>query len=291
MASLLAARGERGDGVPVYELLSAADRVASAGMWLVVHETYACTVYLAGRDLGPGDFKPGPEGHTGGSLNVVPACTGYMAINALTGVTCDWLMGQGHCVAAIDSVNLLLGNMTGAHAVEAAAGLLGIDRADLLSEDELAALDRRASPAGVITGREPRVGPSPGQAVFAKPPCYRRPGPLCPGTRLRQDRPAPRVSSLRPVPIGPPNPWGPEGATTGGRKGPAGFGAFARLLGSQSSAMNGSARDFANRARCPETGVRVITPDRGYDYFTRGIEMLSLTTRPRWCQRIPETGP
>jgi phosphoketolase len=62
------------------------------------------------------DFKPHPEGHTGGSLNMVPAYTGYMAVNALTGLTRSWIMGQGHCVAAIDSVNLLLGNMMPAHA-------------------------------------------------------------------------------------------------------------------------------------------------------------------------------
>jgi hypothetical protein len=39
MAELLSARGVRGDGVPLFELLYAADRVASAGMWLVVHQT------------------------------------------------------------------------------------------------------------------------------------------------------------------------------------------------------------------------------------------------------------
>lgn len=116
MAELLAARRTQGDGIPVYDLLYAADRVASAGMWLVVHETYAQNVYLDGRDLPPEDFKPNPEGHTGGSLNMVPAYTGYMAINAITGHTRAWLMGQGHCVAAVDSVNLLLGNMTPAHA-------------------------------------------------------------------------------------------------------------------------------------------------------------------------------
>lgn len=31
--------------------------------------------------------------------------------NALTGRTRSWLMGQGHCVAAIDSVNVLVGNL------------------------------------------------------------------------------------------------------------------------------------------------------------------------------------
>ena len=116
MAERLAADRVRGDGVPLYGALHAADRIASAGMWLVVHETYAQRIYLDGRALGSDDFKPTPEGHTGGSLNMVPAYTGYMVANALTGVTRAWLMGQGHCVSAIDSVNLLLGNTTTAHA-------------------------------------------------------------------------------------------------------------------------------------------------------------------------------
>jgi len=116
MAEQLAAQGIEGDGVPLFDLLHAADRVANAGLWLVVHETYARNVYLDGRPLAADDFKPRPEGHTGGSLNMVPAYAGYMAINALTGLTRAWIMGQGHCVAAIDSLNLLLNNMTTAHA-------------------------------------------------------------------------------------------------------------------------------------------------------------------------------
>ena len=116
MAELLAARGVKGDGVPLFDVLHAADRVASAAMCLVVHETYARNVYLDGRDLTSEDFKPNPEGHTGGSLNMVPAYTGYMAINAITGHTRSWIMGQGHCVAAVDTVNLLLNNMTPTHA-------------------------------------------------------------------------------------------------------------------------------------------------------------------------------
>ncbi|PZS00510.1 MAG: xylulose 5-phosphate 3-epimerase, partial [Candidatus Chloroheliales bacterium] len=60
MADLLAARGTAGDGVPLFELLAAADRIASAAMWLVVHQTYAQHVYLDGRDLDVADFKPHP---------------------------------------------------------------------------------------------------------------------------------------------------------------------------------------------------------------------------------------
>jgi hypothetical protein len=99
MADSLAAKGIRGDGVPLFELLYALDRVASAAMWVVVHETYARNVHLDGRQLVAEDFKPQPDGHTGGSLNMVPAYTGYMAINAITSHTRSWIMGQGHCVA------------------------------------------------------------------------------------------------------------------------------------------------------------------------------------------------
>jgi phosphoketolase len=116
MVAALGDRGEGGRGPSVWAILHAADRVASAAMWLVVHETYARNVYLDGRPLEREDFKTAPEGHTGGSLNMVPAYTGYMAVNALTGTTRAWLMGQGHCVSAVDSVNLLLDNMRPAHA-------------------------------------------------------------------------------------------------------------------------------------------------------------------------------
>ncbi len=116
MAELLSSRGVKGDGVPLFNVLHAADRVACTAMWLVAHETYARNVYLDGRDLASEDFKLRPEGHTGGALNMVPAYTGYMAVNAITADTRSWIMGQGHCVAAIDTVNLVLDNMTPTHA-------------------------------------------------------------------------------------------------------------------------------------------------------------------------------
>ncbi|HSW62578.1 MAG TPA: hypothetical protein VLH56_04580 [Dissulfurispiraceae bacterium] len=116
MAESLTARRAPGEDAPIFDLLYAADRIASAAMWIVVHETYARNVHLDGRDLASEDFKPGPDGHTGGSLNMVPAYAGYMLVNALTGITRSWIMGQGHCAAAIDTINLLLDNMTPAHA-------------------------------------------------------------------------------------------------------------------------------------------------------------------------------
>jgi acetate kinase len=39
-----------GDGVPLYDLLHALDRLTSAGMWLVVHETYARSVWVIPAD-------------------------------------------------------------------------------------------------------------------------------------------------------------------------------------------------------------------------------------------------
>src|SRR5699024_7517323 len=53
-----------------------------------------------------------PEGHTGGSLNMVPAFVGYLAANAITARTRSWLMGQGHSVAAIEAVNALTGDVS-----------------------------------------------------------------------------------------------------------------------------------------------------------------------------------
>ncbi|HEY9198513.1 MAG TPA: xylulose 5-phosphate 3-epimerase [Gammaproteobacteria bacterium] len=116
LAADLVEQGRAPDTASVYRLLAAADRIVSAGMWLTVHMVYARTVHLYGRPLDAEDFKADPEGHSGGSLNMVPAYAGYLAANSLSGITRAWLMGQGHCVSAIDAVNLLVDNMTAAHA-------------------------------------------------------------------------------------------------------------------------------------------------------------------------------
>lgn len=120
--------GTRGDGHALFDVLQAADRLCSAAMWLIVHETYARNVYPDGRPLAPEDFKPKPEGHTGGSLNMAPAYAGYLAANVIAGVTRSWLMGQGRCVAAIDSLNLLAGNLTLAHAARYQVTAEGLTR-------------------------------------------------------------------------------------------------------------------------------------------------------------------
>lgn len=116
MVAELVAAGSLHEPSVGYRRLVAADRIASAGMWLVVHMTYAREVRLDGAPLGARQFKQAPEGHTGGSLNMVPAYTAYLALNALDGHTRSWMMGQGHCVAAIDALNVIVGNMTEAHA-------------------------------------------------------------------------------------------------------------------------------------------------------------------------------
>src|SRR5690606_15579048 len=110
MAHQLVQAGLQPDLASVYRLLQGLDRLSAAGLWLVVHMTYARRVRLDGTPLGEDDFKAQPEGHTGGALNMVPAYAGYLGLNALTGQTRGWMMGQGHCVAAIEAINLLVGN-------------------------------------------------------------------------------------------------------------------------------------------------------------------------------------
>src|SRR5690554_191786 len=110
----LVAEGQ--DRSVLLEKLKAADQLANAAMWLVVHSTYAKRVDIHGNPLSAADFKADPQGHTGGSLNMVPAYIGYMLANLFSGDTRSWLMEQGHCVSAIDSVNLLLGNQKSRHA-------------------------------------------------------------------------------------------------------------------------------------------------------------------------------
>lgn len=115
MAARLVEAGKVKSRSEVYRILRATDRLCNAAMWLIVHQTYARNVYLDGRALDRLDFKEKPEGHTGGSLNMAPAYAGYLAINAITHITRAWLMGPGHCVSAVDSLNLLVDNMSEAH--------------------------------------------------------------------------------------------------------------------------------------------------------------------------------
>jgi phosphoketolase len=110
----------------VYAILAAADRLTSATMWAVVHMTYVSRMDLAGAPLPADAFKEAPEGHTGGSLNVAPAYVAYLAANALSAETRGWLLGQGHCVAAIEAANALTGNLS-----EAQVGRYGWDEAGL----------------------------------------------------------------------------------------------------------------------------------------------------------------
>lgn len=84
------------DAVTFWSLLAAADRLSCMAMNVVAHMTYAYRIDLSGAPLEAADFKPAPEGHTGGSLNMAPAFAGYLTANALTGATRGWIMGQGH---------------------------------------------------------------------------------------------------------------------------------------------------------------------------------------------------
>lgn len=112
LAENLVQAGLAQDRAAIFRTLAAADRLANAGMWLVAHMTYAQRVDPIGQVLGAEDFKPVPEGHTGGSLNMVPAYVGYLTANLLTAQTRSWVMGQRHCVAAVEAVNTLVGNLS-----------------------------------------------------------------------------------------------------------------------------------------------------------------------------------
>lgn len=105
-----------GDDINYYGLLAAADRITNAAMWLAVHQVYAEHLDINRQELSLKDFKKSPQGHLGGTLNMIPAYVGYLLANALMGITRGWVMEQGHAVAAVDSVNLLVNNMNPTHA-------------------------------------------------------------------------------------------------------------------------------------------------------------------------------
>ena len=111
LAETLVRRAAAPSRAAVLDVLHAADRVASAALWLTVQMTYAGRVRLDGAALQAEEFKGSPEGHTGGALNMVPAYVGYLAINSLTATTRGWIMGQGHSVAGIEAVNVVVRNL------------------------------------------------------------------------------------------------------------------------------------------------------------------------------------
>lgn len=128
-----------------YALLAAADRLSCVGMNVVVHMTYACRFDPSGRPLAADDFKPVPEGHTGGALNMVPAFVGYLLANALTATTRGWIMGQGHCVAAIEAVNALTGDVSAGQRGRYDRSEQGLSR--LCADFYSYAIDARGRPA------------------------------------------------------------------------------------------------------------------------------------------------
>ena len=149
LASALVAANQAPDEDAVYATLIAADRLASATMWVVAHMTYASQVDLSGAPLPAEAFKSTPEGHTGGALNVAPAYVGYLAANLLTAQTRGWILGQGHCVAAIEAANCLVDNLSPAQVGRYGPDQAGLSRlcADFYSY-EIDAGGRPAAPLG-----------------------------------------------------------------------------------------------------------------------------------------------
>ncbi len=149
LASSLVSANQAPDEDAVYAALIAADRLASAAMWVVAHMTYAKKVDLSGAELPAEAFKEAPEGHTGGALNVAPAYVGYLTANLLTSQTRGWLLGQGHCVAAIEAVNCLVDNLSPRQIARYGHDEAGLSRlcADFYSY-EIDAAGRPAAPLG-----------------------------------------------------------------------------------------------------------------------------------------------
>ncbi|MDT4816208.1 phosphoketolase [compost metagenome] len=141
----LAAAGRIPGPDDAYAMLAAADRLGCAAMNVVAHMTYARRIDPAGAPLAAEDFKPNPEGHTGGSLNMAPAFVGYLLANALSGITRGWLMGQGHCVAAIEAVNALTGDVSAAQRGRYDRSEAGLAR--LINDFYSYAIDARGLPA------------------------------------------------------------------------------------------------------------------------------------------------
>jgi len=145
LVAKLAADGRAADADSAYALFAAADRLACTAMNVVAHMTYARRIDLSGAPLAARDFKPTPEGHTGGSLNMVPAFVGYLLANALTGTTRGWIMGQGHCVAAIEAVNALTGDTSPAQRGRYDRSEAGLSR--LIADFYSYAIDAQGHPA------------------------------------------------------------------------------------------------------------------------------------------------
>lgn len=141
----LVASGKLAHESQVYTWLRAADRLCSAAMWVVVHMSYARRVDMSGAPLRADDFKPNPEGHTGGALNMVPAFVGYLLANVLSGHTRGWLMGQGHSVAAIEAINALTGDVSAAQRGRYDRSEEGLSR--LAADFYSYAMDERGRPA------------------------------------------------------------------------------------------------------------------------------------------------
>src|SRR5690606_21651494 len=92
LAIQLVASGRGEDEEQIYAMLVAADRQTCAGMNVLAHTAYARRVDLVGQPLAAEYFEPVPDGHTGGSLTMVPAFVSDLLADGLSGRTRAWLM-------------------------------------------------------------------------------------------------------------------------------------------------------------------------------------------------------
>lgn len=113
MAEQLAARQISGNGLPVFDVLAAADQLASSAMVLILQETCTQANPSLG-DSGVTSAKGDPIPATG-ALNMVAAYVGYLSINALTGRTRPWVIEGEKGTVAVDAVDRLRAAVADAH--------------------------------------------------------------------------------------------------------------------------------------------------------------------------------
>lgn len=146
MVERLVRRGAWPEDEDVYRVLAAADRLASAAMWLVLHMTRARQIDVTGAALSPDAFRSDPFDRMHGSLSMAAAYAGHLAANVLSGVTRLSVVGEGLCVAAVEAIHALTGDLAHPHRRRHAPTQAGLSRLVRDFCNSAARNDRRSAP-------------------------------------------------------------------------------------------------------------------------------------------------
>lgn len=143
---------ERDVEAPLFTILSAADRVNCAATWIAVNAALARRAHLDGGPLHAPELRlRSPwEGDWSRSLLPIPAYVGYLAANAISGITRGWALRPEAGRTGLDAVDLILGNFDPDLAQRYSLTSEGLAR---FLEDHRPASDRES-------GNQPRGKPS-----------------------------------------------------------------------------------------------------------------------------------